>query len=699
MVTVVSRVTRLKGLEQFIDAASLLAPWFPTVRFVIAGEASAGDGDYVAALKQRAEHMGVGRRVLFTGHRFDVPAVLGSAAVSVMPSLNEALSNVLLESMAAGAPIVATRVGGTPEAIANGRTGLLVPADDPKALSEAIARLLQEPALAAALGCAARRAAESGFSLLEWLQQPNSCTGICWHKRERPCPYRTSPNQVDATRSIAYPASSCSRCRSVRQRPAVSIVIGRSVGFTAAFAIPIVLSRILDQAEFGTYKQLFLIYATLFGVAQLGIAESLYYFIPRDSGRAGQHIAHAGLTLAAAGITCLTLLMLFSDAIAGWLANPHIRRWSVAAGRVSERDAPDRPVRDRAGIERTLQRCGTHVCRLRSGAGGLRVYTGACDRDDCGRDVGFRDICPRPSCRDALGTSTGSRDGFRPQLSVWRGQLAYALPFALAVGVEIVQANFHQYVVATRFDAATFAIFAVGVLQMPLVDIIATSASSVMMVKISAGGDRDTRASLALWHDTIVRLSLVVFPLVAFMLIAARDLIVLVFTDAYAASVPIFQLSTVAILPACLCVDAVFRAHAQTRVLLVLNLVRLAAVALLIGGFLTAFGLRGAVAATLCATVLARALGLARIARLLNVQAHRVAAMEAADDDRRVRRRGGAASRMDSPPHAEHRARRAGDRGRGVRHITFMVLSLWNGSLSWFSMTPETQLAKAKRVL
>ena len=165
MVTVVSRVTRLKGLEQFIDAASLLAPWFPTVRFLIAGEASAGDGEYVTALKQRAEHMGVGRRVLFTGHLFDVPAVLGSAAVSVMPSLNEALSNVLLESMAAGAPIVATRVGGTPEAIVHGDTGLLVPAGDPQALSEAIARLLQEPALATTLGRAARRAAQSSFSL------------------------------------------------------------------------------------------------------------------------------------------------------------------------------------------------------------------------------------------------------------------------------------------------------------------------------------------------------------------------------------------------------------------------------------------------------------------------------------------------------------------------------------------------------
>jgi L-malate glycosyltransferase len=163
MVTVVSRITSLKGLEQFIDAASLLAPWFPRARFVIAGDASADGREYLVALKQRAEHLG--RRVLFIGHRFDVPAVLGSAAVSVMPSLNEALSNVLLESMAAGAPIVATRVGGTPEAIADGETGLLVPANDPKALSEAIARLLKDADLAAALGRAARRSAESGFTL------------------------------------------------------------------------------------------------------------------------------------------------------------------------------------------------------------------------------------------------------------------------------------------------------------------------------------------------------------------------------------------------------------------------------------------------------------------------------------------------------------------------------------------------------
>ena len=165
MVTVVSRVSRLKGLEQFIDAAAVLTLHFPTVRFLIVGEASHTDCEYVQELKQRAERRGVGHRVLFTGLRFDVPAVLGSAVMSVMPSLNEALSNVLLESMAAGRPIVATRVGGTPEAIVDGHTGLLVPPDDPYALAGAIARLLDEPALAAALGRAARQVVETKFPL------------------------------------------------------------------------------------------------------------------------------------------------------------------------------------------------------------------------------------------------------------------------------------------------------------------------------------------------------------------------------------------------------------------------------------------------------------------------------------------------------------------------------------------------------
>jgi L-malate glycosyltransferase len=164
LVTVVSRLNAMKGLEQFLEAASQLLPRFPHLHFLIVGESSLGDLHYKPALKRLAARLGLDGHVHFTGFRSDVPALLASATVSVMPSLNEALSNVLLESMAAGVPTVATRVGGTPEAMADGVTGLLVPPGDAAALAAATARLLSDPALAAALGRAARQTVAQRFS-------------------------------------------------------------------------------------------------------------------------------------------------------------------------------------------------------------------------------------------------------------------------------------------------------------------------------------------------------------------------------------------------------------------------------------------------------------------------------------------------------------------------------------------------------
>jgi len=165
VVIVISRLTRQKGLEQFLEAAAILAPRFPDARFVIVGYANPSEQDYENALKTIADRLGITGRVLFTGLRRDVPALLAAATVSVMPSLNEALSNVLLESMAAGAPTVATRVGGTPEAIVDGVTGILVEPGDSGALAKGIARLLDNPQLAARLGQSARQAIHDRYSL------------------------------------------------------------------------------------------------------------------------------------------------------------------------------------------------------------------------------------------------------------------------------------------------------------------------------------------------------------------------------------------------------------------------------------------------------------------------------------------------------------------------------------------------------
>jgi glycosyltransferase involved in cell wall biosynthesis len=165
LVAVVSRLNRMKGLEQFLEAAAVVGRRFPKARFLVVGETPPHDRPYLDQLKSLAARLHIADRVVFTGRRSDVPAVLASVAVAAMPSLNEALSNALLEYMAASAPVVATRVGGTPEALVDGKTGLLVPPADVPALATAIMRLLEAPLLAAQLGRAARQAVEDRFSI------------------------------------------------------------------------------------------------------------------------------------------------------------------------------------------------------------------------------------------------------------------------------------------------------------------------------------------------------------------------------------------------------------------------------------------------------------------------------------------------------------------------------------------------------
>ena len=166
LVAVVSRLNKLKGIEQFLEAAAAVAAEVPHAYFLIVGEPSpVWDRAYLNVLSDLARRLGIAERVVFTGLRSDVPALLSSIDVSVMPSLNEALSNVLLESMAAGAAVVATDVGGTSEALVPDENGLLVPPADPAAMAAAIARLLKDPGLATQLGRAARQRIVEHFSL------------------------------------------------------------------------------------------------------------------------------------------------------------------------------------------------------------------------------------------------------------------------------------------------------------------------------------------------------------------------------------------------------------------------------------------------------------------------------------------------------------------------------------------------------
>jgi glycosyltransferase involved in cell wall biosynthesis len=170
LVAVVGRLARFKGLEQFLEAVPALARRFPAARFLVVGETAPMETAYLTQLRSLAQRLGVGDRVIFTGLRSDVPALLSSVDVAVMPSLNEALSNVLLESMAAGAPVVATRVGGTPEALIDGECGVLVPPGDARAIAMGVSTLLEDPALAGRFGRAARERIAGEFSVDRMVQ-------------------------------------------------------------------------------------------------------------------------------------------------------------------------------------------------------------------------------------------------------------------------------------------------------------------------------------------------------------------------------------------------------------------------------------------------------------------------------------------------------------------------------------------------
>ncbi|MBI4458504.1 MAG: glycosyltransferase [Acidobacteria bacterium] len=171
LVAMLSRLNGLKGGEYFVRAAALLAWRFPQARFLIVGDVGCGDSFYKAALERQVIRLGLGGRVLFTGFRLDIPRLLSEVSVSVLPSLSEGLSNVLLESMAAGVPVVASRVGGNPEVVQDGASGLLVPPSDAEALAGAIRTLLEDPELARRYGQAGKERIAQHFTLTRMVRE------------------------------------------------------------------------------------------------------------------------------------------------------------------------------------------------------------------------------------------------------------------------------------------------------------------------------------------------------------------------------------------------------------------------------------------------------------------------------------------------------------------------------------------------
>jgi glycosyltransferase involved in cell wall biosynthesis len=156
----VGRLSPEKNVETLLRAVPLITQARPDFRLEIAG-----DGVCLPALKALARELDLGDRVAFLGDVRDVPSLLARASMCVLPSLTEGISLVLLEAMARGLPVVATRVGGNPEVVSDDETGLLVPAGAPEQLAAAILRLHADPDLGRKMGEAGRGRVEAHFDV------------------------------------------------------------------------------------------------------------------------------------------------------------------------------------------------------------------------------------------------------------------------------------------------------------------------------------------------------------------------------------------------------------------------------------------------------------------------------------------------------------------------------------------------------
>jgi len=176
VVMMLSRLDPQKGIEDLLRAAALIHTNHPEVHFMIVGSKIISrngeyiaDSDYPNQLMRLAACCGIADQVTLAGHRRDIPALLAQATIAVLPSHSEGLSNALLESMAAGLPLVATRVGGSPEIVRDGINGLLVPPKDPAALAEALMTILRDPALAQRFSLASLQMSRDKYSMTAML--------------------------------------------------------------------------------------------------------------------------------------------------------------------------------------------------------------------------------------------------------------------------------------------------------------------------------------------------------------------------------------------------------------------------------------------------------------------------------------------------------------------------------------------------
>lgn len=177
VVGVVANIRRPKGYQYWIEAAALISRELPEARFVVVGQ---GSGALLEEFQQQVEQYRMKDRLMHLGFRSDTPDLLGAFDLFMLSSISEGLPLAVVEAMAAGLPVVATRVGGMAELVEDGASGYLVPPANSRELAERALKVLRDPSLRTAMAERGRAIVKQMFSLEHMVRQYQDLYEKCW---------------------------------------------------------------------------------------------------------------------------------------------------------------------------------------------------------------------------------------------------------------------------------------------------------------------------------------------------------------------------------------------------------------------------------------------------------------------------------------------------------------------------------------
>ena len=399
-------------------------------------------------------------------------------------------------------------------------------------------------------------------------------------------------------------------------RRAGPLVVARVAGAGLTFFIPLCLVRSLSLTDYGTYKQLFLVAQTLYLIVPFGFGQSLYYFVPR-SGAPRAYAVNALAFSGVAGGLAGAALLAGAGPLSALLGNPGLAAHRLALAAYLACLVAASPLEIGLTAQgKTRQAALSYLLWDASRAAlmiapallglGLRGIMAAIAGHAAARAAVAWLVLPR-SLRGAF----GDRRAFAEQAR-------FAAPFGLAIVLEVLQANFHQYVVSHAVPPAAFAIYAVGCFQLPVVEMLYTSTSEVLMVRLSElAGAGDEEEAAAAFRQSVARLAYLLFPMVGFLVAAAPEFIGALFGARFLPAVPLLRIASVAITLAIFPLDGVLRARGEKRHFLVAYAAKAAVTVPLVLAGVRLAGMYGGLASWVLAEALGKVVLFSRVPRAL----------------------------------------------------------------------------------